>query len=60
MNGSAWMVALFAVVAYCLIQAIRDFRAKRYIWAIAAAISAALLAAMPIQTHSVVVDLPRP
>lgn len=58
-TGWLWVAALFAVAAYCVVQTIRDIRAKRYAWAVAAAISAAVLLSMPIPTHSVVVDLPK-
>ena len=53
-----WVAALFAVASYCIIQAVRDIREKRYAWAVAAVISAAVLLSMPIPTHSMVVDLP--
>lgn len=53
-----WMAALLAVTVYCLAQAIRDFRAKRYAWATAAACSSALLLTMPFPTHAVKIDLP--
>lgn len=53
-----WMAALTTVLVYCVAQAIRDFHAKRYGWAAAAAIAAALLLLMPMQTHAVKVDLP--
>lgn len=57
-NSWFWMTALVAVTAYCVIQSIRDFRARRYLWGTAAAISAALLVMMPVQSHVVTVDLP--
>ena len=53
-----WMAALLGVVIYCVVQTVRDVRAKHYGWAAAAAISALVLATMPIQTHAVEVDLP--
>jgi hypothetical protein len=53
-----WIAALTAVTIYCIVQAVRDFRAKRYAWAAAAAISAALLTTMPIKSHAVKVGLP--
>lgn len=53
-----WMVALSAVTIYCIVQAVRDFRAKRYAWAAVAAICAVLLLTMPIQSHAVKIDLP--
>jgi len=53
-----WMGALSAVTVYCVAQAVRDFRAKRYLWAAAAALSAGVLLTMPVATHAVKVDLP--
>jgi hypothetical protein len=53
-----WDYAIVAVAIYCIVQAVRDIRSKRYLWAIAAAVAAALLLSMPVRTHSVVVDLP--
>ncbi len=57
-NSWFWMAALLAVTMYCVVQSIRDFRARRYLWGSAAAISAALLVLMPVQSHVVTVDLP--
>lgn len=53
-----WMAALLAVIVYCVVQSIRDFRARRYLWGSAAAMSAAVLVMMPVQSHVVTVDLP--
>jgi hypothetical protein len=53
-----WSFALVAVVIYCGTQAVRDFRAKRYAWAVAAALSAAVILCVPIKTHAVKIDLP--
>jgi hypothetical protein len=53
-----WTGALGAVSIYCAVQAVRDFRAKRYAWAAAAAISAVLLLAMPVKSHVIKIDLP--
>lgn len=60
MNDPYWfsMIALLAVIIYCVVQAVRDVRAKRYGWAAAAALSALLLLTLPIPTHAVKVDLP--
>ena len=57
-NSWFWMAALTAVIVYCVAQAVRDLRAKRYAWAAAAVLSVALLLSMPVQTHAVKVDLP--
>ena len=53
-----WLIALLAATIFCVAQAVRDWRAKNYGWAVAAAISAALLMSMPIKTHAVKIDLP--
>lgn len=59
MENSWFTIAAITFVAlYCVVQAVRDIRAKRYIWAAAAGISAALLLTMPVQTHAVKIDLP--
>jgi len=58
-SGWFWTTALAAVAVYCAVQAVRDFRAKRYAWAAAAAISAVLLLTMPMQSHAVKIDLPQ-
>ncbi|HEY0623805.1 hypothetical protein [Sphingomonas sp.] len=57
-NSWFWRAALTAVIVYCVAQAVRDLRAKRYAWAAAAVIAAALLLIMPVQTHAVKIDLP--
>lgn len=57
-NSWFWMAALTAVIAYCVAQAIRDLRVKRYAWAAAAIVSAGVLLTMPVQTHAVKIDLP--
>lgn len=57
-NSWFWTAASTAILAYCVAQAVRDFRARRYGWAAAAAASAALLLLMPVQTPAVKIDLP--
>lgn len=57
-SSPVWTVALLGVIIYCVIQAVRDFRTKRYAWAMAAALSAAVLACMPIEGQKVTIDLP--
>jgi hypothetical protein len=54
-----WIAAVAWITIYCAAQAVRDFRAKRYGWAIAAALSTALLISMPFPTHSITINLPR-
>src|SRR5437868_6936371 len=59
-----WVLMLVpvAIGIYCAAQAVRDFRAKRYGWAAAGAISALVLFAgsIPAQTHAVKLEMPRP
>jgi hypothetical protein len=54
------IAALAAVVIYCVVQAVRDFRAKHYARASAAAVAAIVLATIPIRPHVVKVDVPAP
>lgn len=54
------IAALGAVVIYCVVQAVRDFRAKYYAWALAAVVAAIVLATIPIKPHVVKVDIPAP
>jgi hypothetical protein len=55
-----WMLALLAAALFCLAQAVRDFRAKHYGWAVAAAVAGTILLCMPVKTHAVKIDLPAP
>lgn len=55
-----WLTGLTAVIVYCVCQTIRDFRAKRYGWSLAAALSALLLSTMPVVTQTISIDLPAP
>lgn len=57
-NSWLWIAALPLVALYCVMQAIRNIRAKRYAWATAAALSAAVVLTIPIPTHAVKVNLP--
>lgn len=60
MNDAAWfsMAALGTVAIYCIAQAVRDLRAKRYVWAVAGLVSALVLVSIPIPSHAVKIDLP--
>ena len=51
-------LALLVVAAYCLAQTVRDFRARKYAWAVAGAVCLALLLLTPIQSRAVKFDLP--
>lgn len=53
-----WNVAALAAAIYCVIKAVSDLRARRYVWGIVGLLSAAVFLTAPIQTHAVKVDLP--
>jgi hypothetical protein len=53
-----WNVAALAAAVYCVLKAVSDLRARRYVWGIVGLLSAAVFLATPIQTHAVKVDLP--
>ena len=57
--STAWVLGLVAVKIYCVVQAVRDFRAKRYVWAAAAALSAIVLLSAPIP-KTITIDLSSP
>ena len=54
----AWGGALLLVAVYCLVQAVRDVRAKHYAMAALGFLCAALLLLMPIRSQVVKLDLP--
>lgn len=56
--SNMWFMALLGVALFCIVQAVRDIRAKNYAWGIAAAIAGAVILAMPVQTTAVKIDLP--
>lgn len=60
MNELSWLsiAGPAAALIFCIVQAVRDFRAKRYAWSAAATICAGLLLAMPVETHTVKIDYP--
>lgn len=45
-----WSFALTIVFAYCVVQSVRDFRARRYGWAMAGLIAALLIVYDPFPT----------
>lgn len=59
-DGSSpfWMIALLGVAVYCAVRAVRDFRAKHYGWAAAAALSAAVVACVPVEGQKISIVLP--
>ncbi len=54
----SWLAVPVLVALFCLVRAVLDLRAKRYVWAVLSLVGAGALLAMPVPTHSVLVDLP--
>lgn len=52
--------ALLPIGVYCLLQIVRDLRAKHYLFAAAGIACLALLLLVPIQSNAVKLDLPAP
>ena len=55
-----WIVAAFVIFIFLICQAVREFRRKSYVWAIAGAVCVLLFAFMPMQKHVVTIDLSTP
>jgi hypothetical protein len=54
-----WAIApLLCAAIYCIARAIVDVRQRRWWWALAGFVSAAIILATPIPTHAVKVNLP--
>lgn len=53
-----WTLAGLVAISYCVAKAVIDLRAGRYVWSALGFGSAIVLAMMPVQTHSVTIDLP--
>lgn len=53
-----WTFAALAAAIYCVMKAVIDLRARRYVWGALGLLSAAVFLLTPTQTHSVAVDLP--
>jgi len=53
-----WTFAALVATIYCIAKAVIDLRAGRYVWSALGFGGAVVLAMMPVQTHSVTVDLP--
>lgn len=53
-----WTLAALVATIYCIAKAVIDLRAGKYAWSALGFASAVVLATMPVQTHSVTVDLP--
>jgi hypothetical protein len=54
----AWITALSLVSLFCLIRGVLDLKAKRYLFGVLGLLSGIMLVLMPVQSHSVSVDLP--
>jgi len=52
-----FVITLFGALIYSVASTIRDFRARRYVWAALGAVSAILLLGAPIKTHAIKLDL---
>jgi hypothetical protein len=59
-NSGFWSIALVGVVIYCVTKTVQDFRAKRYIWAIAGLLAGVAIPCVPIKSQAIKVDLPAP
>ena len=55
-DSTLWWIGL--VMIYLIVLAVRDFRAKNYVWAALSAIAVVGAAFLPMQSHSVTIDLP--
>ncbi|MBB5716451.1 hypothetical protein FHS94_003317 [Sphingomonas aerophila] len=53
-----WNVAALIAVIYCLIKAVFDLRARRFVWGIIGLLSAGIILLTPMKTHAIKVDLP--
>lgn len=53
-----WPAILLLVAVYCLVQIVRDVRARNYSMAAAGGICLALLVLVPIQSSAVKLDVP--
>lgn len=53
-----WNFAALAAAIYCVVKAVIDLRARRYIWGIVGLASAAVFLLTPVQTRAVKIDLP--
>ena len=53
-----WPLALLLATVYCLVKAVLDFRARKYVWGGIGLASALVFMSVPISTHPVKVSLP--
>jgi len=57
----SFSVIIFALAAlYCLVRGAMDLRQRRYVFGAIGIVLGVALAAAPIPTHSVTIDLPEP
>ena len=62
-QGAAWMMLLWWIglagaCLFCVVRAIVDLRARKYVWGALGLVSAALFLLTPIQTTAVKIDMP--
>ena len=55
-----WIFAFLGAAIYCVVKAVIDLRAKRYVWGVIGLLCAGIILLAPIQTHAVKVDMPSP
>ncbi len=55
-----WPFLLLLVAIYCLARAVSDIRQKNYVWAAFGLLSAAAIFLLPMENHTIKVDLPAP
>ena len=53
------LIATALAILFCIGRAVVDFGQRRYLWAAAGILCAALLLTIPIETHAVKFDLPQ-
>ena len=58
MIGAMWATAILAVVIYCAVQAVRDYRRGNHAMAAAGAACVLMLLLIPIQSQAIKLDLP--
>lgn len=51
---------MMAAMIFLLVRGVVDLKQKRYAWGVASLILSVAMAAVPIETHAVKVDLPVP
>lgn len=60
MLAAAWPWLFFLAIAYCVVQTVRDVRARRYGLAAFGALCVAILAFIPVEANKMKVDVVGP